>query len=156
MLVPAHPTRRRGAWVLALFLAGGGLVAACGGGSPTASPAPTDAQPTPVEPTPVLTPVPTAAGPDADVVITALNIEFTPAEAAAPADAPFTLALVHRDAGIPHGIEIRDAAGRSAWRSAIVTGPASPVFDVPALEAGSYQFVCPVHPNMVGTLTVGG
>ena len=29
-------------------------------------------------------------------------------------------------------------------------------YKVPALPAGTYQFVCTVHPNMVGTLTVGG
>jgi plastocyanin len=27
-------------------------------------------------------------------------------------------------------------------------------YDVPALPAGTYSFVCSVHPNMVGTLTV--
>jgi len=35
-----------------------------------------------------------------------------------------------------------------------VTGPGAPVFDVPALEAGTYVFLCPVHPNMTGTLVV--
>jgi len=29
-------------------------------------------------------------------------------------------------------------------------------YDVPALAAGTYQFVCTVHPNMIGTLKVGG
>jgi plastocyanin len=27
-------------------------------------------------------------------------------------------------------------------------------YDVQPLAAGAYQFVCSVHPNMVGTLTV--
>jgi plastocyanin len=27
-------------------------------------------------------------------------------------------------------------------------------YDVPALAAGTYEFVCTVHPNMRGTLTV--
>ena len=35
----------------------------------------------------------------------------------------------------------------------VFTGVATRTYDVPALAAGSYQFVCTVHPNMVGTLT---
>jgi plastocyanin len=28
------------------------------------------------------------------------------------------------------------------------------MYDVPPLKAGSYAFVCTIHPNMAGTLTV--
>jgi plastocyanin len=31
---------------------------------------------------------------------------------------------------------------------------ATKVYQVPALPAGTYGFVCSVHPNMTGTLTV--
>ncbi|MFM2194015.1 MAG: Cupredoxin-like domain, partial [Chloroflexota bacterium] len=27
-------------------------------------------------------------------------------------------------------------------------------YNVPALDAGTYAFICTVHPNMAGTLTV--
>jgi plastocyanin len=30
---------------------------------------------------------------------------------------------------------------------------ATATYDVPALAAGTYGFVCSVHPNMTGTLT---
>jgi len=30
------------------------------------------------------------------------------------------------------------------------------VYNVPALKAGTYSFVCSVHPNMTGTLKIGG
>jgi plastocyanin len=40
------------------------------------------------------------------------------------------------------------------FKGAIFPGPAQQTYDVPALKAGSYGFVCTVHPNMTGTLTV--
>ena len=43
---------------------------------------------------------------------------------------------------------------QGGFRGEIVTGPTTIVYQVPALEAGAYAFVCTVHPNMVGTLTV--
>ena len=39
------------------------------------------------------------------------------------------------------------------FKGELVTGPAVVVYDVPALPAGQYSFVCTVHPNMTGTLT---
>ena len=36
----------------------------------------------------------------------------------APADAPFTLAFDNQDAGIPHDVEIKDAAGASRLQDA--------------------------------------
>jgi plastocyanin len=44
----------------------------------------------------------------------------------------------------------------SMFKGDIVTGPTVVEYQVPALPAGTYQFVCTVHPNMVGTLSVGG
>ena len=50
----------------------------------------------------------------------------------------------------------RDQGCRPARRSSRATSSRasrSRPYDVPALAAGTYQFVCSVHPNMVGTLT---
>ena len=44
----------------------------------------------------------------------------------------------------------------SLFKGEIVTGPVVVDYAVPALAAGTYPFVCTVHPNMIGTLTVGG
>ncbi|MEA2607483.1 MAG: hypothetical protein QOI00_2240, partial [Chloroflexota bacterium] len=44
--------------------------------------------------------------------------------------------------------------GASVFKGAIVTGPAKVSYQVPALAAGSYRFLCDVHPTMTGTLTV--
>ena len=48
---------------------------------------------------------------------------------------------------------IKDASGTAVFKGEIVTGPKVVVYDVPALPAGSYTFVCTVHPNMTGTIT---
>ena len=63
-----------------------------------------------------------------------------------------TIALDNRDQ-VPHNVEIKDAAGTSLFKGEIFSGPAVKVYDVPALAAGQYTFVCTVHPNMTGTVT---
>jgi mono/diheme cytochrome c family protein/plastocyanin len=86
----------------------------------------------------------------------ALNIAFEVASLSAPADTAFQIQFDNKDAGIPHNIAIHDANGAELFKGEIITGPAQATYDVPALKAGTYTFVCSVHPNMTGTLTVGG
>jgi plastocyanin len=90
------------------------------------------------------------------VAISAINVAFEQKEATAPADKAFSIAFDNKDAGIPHNVEIKDANGGVAFKGEIVTGPIQTTYNVGALAAGTYQFVCTVHPNMVGTLKVGG
>ncbi|HET8786965.1 MAG TPA: cupredoxin domain-containing protein [Candidatus Limnocylindrales bacterium] len=92
--------------------------------------------------------------PAADVVITAVNIAFEPTTFTAPADTPFTLALDNQDAGTPHNIELKDPGGASVFTGDIFNGVDTMVYDVPALPAGEYQFICSVHPNMTGTASL--
>jgi plastocyanin len=73
----------------------------------------------------------------------------------APAGQAFQIAFTNNDAGIPHNVEIKDANGTSVFKGEIINGVASVTYDVPALGTGNYQFICTVHPNMVGTLVVG-
>jgi plastocyanin len=91
--------------------------------------------------------------PNADVIETAQNTAFVVESLTAPADAPFTIAFDNKDPGQPHNIAISDASGAEVFNGKIITGPAVEVYDVPALPAGNYTFVCSVHPNMTGTLT---
>lgn len=91
--------------------------------------------------------------PAADVTLTAQNIAFVETTLTAPAGKAFTVAFDNRDPA-PHNLEIRDASGASQFKGEIVSGPAVKVYNVPALAAGQYSFVCSVHPNMTGTLTV--
>lgn len=93
---------------------------------------------------------------EADLVLVALNIEFDLDELTAAADTPFTIALVNEDAGIPHNVAIHreTATGEVVYLGDIFNGVETRVYEIPALPAGAYAFVCTVHPNMVGTLTV--
>ncbi len=90
--------------------------------------------------------------PAADVIETAQNTAFVVENLTAPADTPFTIAFDNKDQGQPHNIAISDASGAEVFTGKIITGPAVEVYDVPALPAGNYTFVCSVHPNMTGTL----
>ena len=114
---------------------GGGGAAGQGGGGAAAS-APPSAAPLPA----------------ADVVVAAENIAFVDTNVTAPAGKPFTIAFDNRD-NAPHDIVIKDAGGATLFQGEIVNGPKVVVYDVPALPAGSYPFVCSVHPNMTGTIT---
>ena len=87
--------------------------------------------------------------------IAALNIAFDKSELAAPADEPFQIVFANNDAGVPHNVEIKDSAGTSIFKGEIFPGVETRTYDVPALAAGAYTFICTVHPNMAGTLTVG-
>lgn len=90
------------------------------------------------------------------VEIAALNVEFDTDALAAPADRAFEIRFANNDPGIPHNVEIRDEAGASLFLGDVFPGVETRTYDVPALASGSYPFVCTVHANMVGTLTVGG
>lgn len=86
--------------------------------------------------------------------IAAQNIAYDKTELEAPADQTFQIRFANNDAGVPHNIEIRDTSGTSLWKGDIFNGVETRVYDVPALAAGTYTFICTVHPNMTGTLTV--
>jgi hypothetical protein len=94
------------------------------------------------------------AGPPADVTVEAVGIAFVQATWTGPADRPFRLAFVNQDAGVPHNVALKDASGADAWVGDIFNGVETRVYDVPALPAGEYTFICSVHPNMTGTATL--
>jgi plastocyanin len=87
-------------------------------------------------------------------VIHAKNVAFAEASITAPAGRPFTLAFDNEDPGTPHNVEIKDGAGASVFKGEIFPGVATRVYNVPALDAGAYTFVCSVHPNMSGSATL--
>jgi plastocyanin len=88
------------------------------------------------------------------VQISANNIAFEQATVSAPAGTAFVISFNNKEAQ-PHNIQIKDASGNSMFKGDIVMGPKQVDYQVPALPAGTYTFVCDVHPNMTGTLTAG-
>ena len=87
------------------------------------------------------------------VTITAQNIQFTTPTVTAPSTG-FTLAFDNEDAGTPHDVQIKDANGAKVFETEIFPGVATKTYPVGPLAPGSYPFVCTVHSNMTGTLTV--
>ena len=100
-------------------------------------------------------PAPSGAPTGTTIDITALNIAFDKTDITAPAGAPFTIHFDNQDQGIQHNVEIKDGAGNQVLAGSLITGPAVIDYAVPALPAGSYSFLCIVHPNMAGTIKAG-
>jgi cytochrome c oxidase subunit 2 len=86
--------------------------------------------------------------------LTAHNIAYDKSSLDAPAGQPFSIDFTNDDASVPHNVAIKDATGTEVFKGDIFPGVDSRVYSVPALPAGTYTFVCSVHPNMTGTLTV--
>ena len=88
------------------------------------------------------------------VQLAAQNIAFDKTELTAPPQQNFTIEFHNNDAGIPHNVEIKDSGGASLFQGEIFNGVDTRLYAVPALNAGDYTFVCTVHPNMTGALSV--
>lgn len=118
--------------------------------SPDGSAVPSDAAPSdPLPSGPASSPV------VGDLEITAVNIAFDKNELTAPAGEPFSLVFHNEDAGVPHNVAVHEGSptGPEVWKGEVFNGVETRTYEVPALEAGTYGFVCTVHPNMTGTLT---
>jgi plastocyanin len=70
-----------------------------------------------------------------------------------PAAKPFTIAFDNKDQGQSHNIAINGPSGQ-LFMGEIIEGPKVVVYNVPAIPAGTYPFVCSVHANMTGTITL--
>ena len=93
----------------------------------------------------------TSVDPDA-IHVVARDLRFEPTVLEVPAGEQFTLSFDNQE-GLPHNVAILDASGASMFTGEIFTGPAQRTQVVPALAAGSYTFLCSVHPDMKGSLT---
>ena len=85
------------------------------------------------------------------IVVTAKDLKFSPTEVSAPADTAFELVFDNQE-GAPHNIKISDSTGAEVFKGEIVTNQ-KVTYQVPALAAGAYPFICEVHPDMKGNIT---
>ena len=87
--------------------------------------------------------------PPGDVVITADNIAWDTDSLEAPADTDFTIVIDNKDEGVQHNLDIKE----TEFKTELETGVSAQVLQI-NLPAGEYDFICDLHPNMAGTLTV--
>jgi len=89
------------------------------------------------------------------VKVVAAGLKFTAASLSGPADEPFRVELDNQDAGVPHNFTIRDATGADLFAGDSFSGPEVRTYDVKPIAAGTYRFICTVHPaTMTGELIV--
>ena len=91
-----------------------------------------------------------------NVQIGARTMRFETTAVEVPAGKAFKIDFDNKDAATIHDIDIHrtSAGGELVFDGATVSGPAKATYDIPALTAGTYAFVCSVHPgDMSGTIT---
>ncbi|MFY9588628.1 MAG: cupredoxin domain-containing protein [Actinomycetota bacterium] len=106
---------------------------------------------TPSEAEPVAEPTGTV------VRIEAQNSLFATKTVTAAAGQAFSIRFRNADAGVLHNVSIytNAAATDDVFKGKIFAGPATEVYKITSLDAGSYFFRCDVHPTtMTGTLSV--
>ncbi|HEX9235333.1 MAG TPA: cupredoxin domain-containing protein [Actinomycetota bacterium] len=130
-------------------------LSACGGGGTSSAPT------TPQTTSPATSPSP--SGPACAPSGTSLEISSAPAGLAfdkrclaAPANAKFTISFHNQTPGVTHSVAIATPGlANQEFTGKVVTGPTTITYHVPALQAGTYEFYCTVHPSqMNGTFIV--
>jgi plastocyanin len=70
-----------------------------------------------------------------------------------PAGRQFELTFHNKNSGVPHNVRIETSDQASIlFDGNPVTGVADATYQVPALQPGTYYFLCKIHPNMNGTV----
>jgi hypothetical protein len=91
-------------------------------------------------------------GTSGEVTIVAEDIAWDRDCIEAVAEEPLTITVDNRDDGVNHNLHLTDAPGEPSTE--LEAGPVTQTLEVPPLPVGDYEYVCDIHPNMVGTLQV--
>jgi plastocyanin len=89
--------------------------------------------------------------------VAAKNFKFDVHALAAEAGKPFSIIFKNEDpAGVGHDVEIRSTSGTVIKTQSPTDGGKTSTYQYDALDAGTYTFICSLHPtaDMTGTLTV--
>jgi hypothetical protein len=85
--------------------------------------------------------------------VVADDLRFTTPVVTGPAARPFQLVFDNQESAL-HNVAIQGSDGGDVFTGELFNGPDVRVYSVPALDAGTYKFICSVHPDMVGELTL--
>ena len=102
------------------------------------------------------TPPPAPSG-AATLQLSARDIKYDKDALAAPADQPFVIDFKNQDpAGISHDVDVRQTDGTTVVvDQQTIDGGTEVQYQYQALPAGTYTFICSIHPAIMhGTLTV--
>ena len=104
---------------------------------------------------PAPTEAPAASLSPNQTVIAQSVLGFAETSMTVPAGVPLVVDFQNADTGVQHNWAIYDPAdGSEVFKGPILVGPDAATLQVPALEAGTYKYVCDIHPQtMTGTLT---
>jgi plastocyanin len=131
-----------GAWQLGIIPPAGQATA----GGPGASGAPSGSG------------APGGEGPPGGLTVVAKTIEYDKKTLEVDAGKPFTILFKNEDAkGVPHDIDLHSADGSQLIKDQpTIDGGASQTYQYDALQPGTYEYQCSIHPvpAMTGTLTV--
>ncbi len=92
--------------------------------------------------------------------VAAENLQFSTSTLSLEGGAETPLSFDNRDAGIPHNVSIyaadpaSDPGAEQLFTFEPFPGPEERDFTIPALDPGTYVFVCDVHPTMKGDVRV--
>ena len=106
------------------------------------------------------TPQPTASAtggeqPAEVVAVSASNSQkFDQDAITVPAGTPFPIEFTNNDPAAPHNVAFKDVPPGAPFIGMPIANAGQKVtYQAPAIPAGTYQFFCSVHPNMIGSFT---
>jgi plastocyanin len=86
------------------------------------------------------------------VTIVAKDLAWDTACIQAPEGVPFTVEVDNQDTGVQHDFHLKGVPGDP--QTDLAAGPTEQHLALKAIHAGTYEYVCDIHPNMTGHLQV--